>query len=507
MDALIANMRAAFHEPDSRIYQVTIGVVAFLIVVSVGLFVADIVVGLHLDDDPRYRVVDNVILALFAIEIAIRMGTYRDPQLDYFHLSPPARVRIHIWSRLRYALEPLNLIDIITVLAVVPELRAIRAVRLLRLLRTTKVFRQANPFAGIARAFTDNRYLYLFAFTALGLEVLIGGVSIYLSERAVPGAAGPNPAITSLADGFWWALVTLTTVGFGDISPITPLGRVVGSVLMVGGMFTLALFAGIVGQSLLASFLRFKEEAYRMNPYIDHVIVCGYNPGARMLLDALSAELRAGQEVVVFARGERDPEVPAEFAWIEGDPTKESELAKARPAHARALIVVGHREMPPQQADAVTLMTLFTFRAFLRKASLAERRKHPLYIVCEILEEENVDHARTAGANEVIQTANVGFSLLAHTVLMPGTAAILGKVAGVGAHSIYVARPPLAEGTGRTFGAVSRAIKASHGALVIGVRAPGSGAHRINPPDDTPVASDDEVIYLAEGPVLTAEPS
>lgn len=95
--------------------------------------------------------------------------------------------------------------------------------------------------------------LFTFAFSALGAATLLGGTSIYLIE------VGRNPTIQTLGDGIWWALVTLTTVGFGDINPVSGLGRVVGGVLMVAGMFTLALFAGIVGQTILRAVLSIRR--------------------------------------------------------------------------------------------------------------------------------------------------------------------------------------------------------------------------------------------------------
>lgn len=99
---------------------------------------------------------------------------------------------------------------------------------------------------------------------------------------------------------------------------------------------------------------------------------------------------------------------------MQGDPTKESELNKVRIDRAAALVVAGARHVSPQQADAITLLTLFTIRSYLKAQRSAKRRFHPVYVVAEILDSENVDHARTAGADEVIETRRLGFSLLAH---------------------------------------------------------------------------------------------
>jgi voltage-gated potassium channel len=497
-------VRAAFHRPGTRIYRVVQGTVWTLIFASVVLFLVELALAGRFDAlRLRLAAADRVILWLFAVEIALRIASYRPPAVDFFHHSPSGRLWAHLEGRLRYCLRPLTLVDLLTVAALVPELRGLRAVRLLRLLRTRRVFRYSRPFEGLARAFRDNGLLFTFAFSLLGTAVLLGGTSLYLVE------SGRNPAIRSLADGIWWSLVTITTVGFGDISPVTAVGRAVGAVMMVSGMFTLALFAGIVGHTLLHAVLGIREEQFRMSSYIDHVIVCGYDPGARMLLDVLLAELDSDEQpLVVFAEGERPADLPPEVFWVSGDPTKESELDKVRVTHAAAAVLVGARGVVPQQADARTLLAAFTLRSYLARQEGAARRR-PLYVVAEILDSENVEHARTAGVDEVIETTRLGFSLVAHAIAIPGTGAIVSRVAAAGAHSIWVGRLPRhdepdAGGWPERFGELARALKQRHGILLLGLRrgGEGGGEDHINPPDDTPVPPGSALVYLAEQPRL-----
>ncbi len=484
----------AFHSPRTTINaRVNAGVWALIVVSMLPLF-WDIAGR----DVPAWLAAfDDVVLLLFVVEYVLRVGSYRPPALRFYQLNVLGTARAHVVGRLRFMMRPLMLVDLLTIMGSVPLLRGLRALRLLRLLRSNRVLRYANPFEGIARALEENALLFAFGLSVFFGSTILGGLSFFLTERRT------NEAIASLPDAMWWSVVTLTTVGYGDMTPSTGLGRIVAGVLMVVGMVTLALFAGIVGTTLMSSVVTMREEQFRMSQYIGHILICGYEPGARMLLDTLEDELDLDQrEVVVFAPGERPTELPPSFRWLSGDPTKESELDKARFVHAEAAIIVGGREDLPQQADARTILTAFTIRRYLKRHDANGQRKKPLYIVAEVLDAENVEHAKTAGADEVIETTRIGFSMLAHAVEMPGIATILGELADVRGHSLFVGKVPSVT-EGQTFGEVARALKSKYGIVVIGWRH--DGADRLAPKDHEPISPEHRVVYLATAAVLPGD--
>lgn len=496
MRRFLDQLHEAFHVPGTQLHAVVEGTVWSLIALSVGLFGVELFAGWHgATEGDLVRLLDRAILWLFVAEYALRVLTYRPPALKLFRRTAPWRIRTHVLGRLRFCLRPLQLIDLLTVLALVPALRGLRALRLLRLLRTVRLFRYSNPVSGVLRSFQENALLYSATFSFLVTTVVVGGLSLYLAE-------GPaNEAVGSLGDAIWWALVTITTVGYGDVTPVTAVGRVIGGSLMVAGMFTLALFAGIVGSTLLQTFLSLRKDQFRMSGFMNHIVVCGYDAGARMFLDVLLREVDpTTHAVVVFGQGERPPELAPEFAWISGDPTKESELDKVRMQHASTVILVGSRGISPQQADATTLLAVFTIRSYLRRHETTSQRRKPVYVVAEILDAENVDHARSAGADEVIETTRLGFSLLAHAVHFHGAGEVMSSVASAGAHSLYIGKAPFDEP--RAFAEVAKHVKARHGAILIGVRRAASGAVELGPRDETELSPDDGLVYLARHEVL-----
>jgi voltage-gated potassium channel len=498
MKTLAAHVHAAFHEPETRRYRLVQGCIWALIVTSITFLVVEALLPADSALVPHLRSVDRIVLVIFAIEILLRVLSHRPPSLQIFRRRRIGRMREHVTARLRYMFHPLMLVDILAVLALFPELRGLRALRLLRLLRTSRVFRYRNPFAIVLRALEENGLLFTFAFSVLAGATLLGGLSFYLIEVKA------NPSVSNLFDGVWWALVTITTVGFGDISPATALGRIVGAVLMISGMCTLALFAGIVGSSLVSSMLSIREEQFRMSDYVNHFVICGHDESTHILLDALQHEIDPTEtRVVLFDDHERPRDLPPDFLWVTGDPTKESELDKVRLTHAAAVIVTGARDTTPQTADARTILIVFTIRSYLKRHHRTMRdRQRPVYLVAEILDSENVDHALTAGADEVIETRRIGFSMIAHAVGYHGTAATMSRFLLAGEHNVYIGKIQAGLDDGRSLGELLAGLQLSkRGGLIIGVRTP-EGKDLINPPKDHRLEPGTRLIYLSEKPLL-----
>jgi voltage-gated potassium channel len=118
----------------------------------------------------------------------------------------------------------------------------VRSIRLLRL------FRIVHLFFRTVTIFEGNRLIYImsFAFTS----ILLGAFAEYLVE-----SSAQHTKINSFGDALWWSIATVTTVGYGDIYPVTITGRVIASILMIIGIAILGLFISTLGESLIESRL------------------------------------------------------------------------------------------------------------------------------------------------------------------------------------------------------------------------------------------------------------
>ncbi len=135
-----------------------------------------------------------------------------------------------------------NLLSLLVV--VLPVLRPLRLVRLLTLFT---VFRRA---AGSAL----RGQVLLYATSSTVLLVLVASLAIYEVERDAPGAD-----ITTFGDALWWACVTITTVGYGDLSPVTPEGRVIAVAMMVCGIALLGTVTATIASYLVESVAAIDE--------------------------------------------------------------------------------------------------------------------------------------------------------------------------------------------------------------------------------------------------------
>jgi voltage-gated potassium channel len=116
----------------------------------------------------------------------------------------------------------------------------------IRSLRFIRLFRLVPLFFRTLKLFEGRRVLYIIAFSTLAVS--LGAVAEYLIE-----SSDPEAKITTIEDAFWWAIVTVTTVGYGDVYPVTAGGKIVAAMLMVVGIAILGILISTLGAGLIES--------------------------------------------------------------------------------------------------------------------------------------------------------------------------------------------------------------------------------------------------------------
>jgi len=210
----------------SHIFNLT---VQCMILLSLAAITINTVTDLH----PHVRIlcntIENIALVFFLSEYALRV-----------YASEPRR---------NYVLSFWGIIDF---LAVFPSLiltgsnsTALRALRLLRLLRILKLGRYSKALQRLASAFMKIKYDFLVFFYISAIVFFIAATGIYVFENEAQPEAFP-----SIPASLWWAVATLTTVGYGDTYPITAGGKIFTFIILMIGLGLVAIPAGLVAAAL-----------------------------------------------------------------------------------------------------------------------------------------------------------------------------------------------------------------------------------------------------------------
>jgi voltage-gated potassium channel len=171
-----------------------------------------------------------------------------------------ARYAHPVGGRLRFALTPMALIDLMATLPfylslAVVDLRVIRAFRLFRLLRIAKLGRYSTTFALFGKVFRTRKEELVITGLLMAFLVVIASSLMYFAENEAQPDKFPDIPST-----MWWSVVTLTTVGYGDVYPVTLWGKIFAGTIAILGVGMFALPTGILGAGFVEEVQKMKDE-------------------------------------------------------------------------------------------------------------------------------------------------------------------------------------------------------------------------------------------------------
>jgi voltage-gated potassium channel len=216
--------------PAGRVFD---KVIIAAILVSVAVVIADSVPAMHRRFRGAFDLAEWLFTLLFTVEYLARIASVERP-----------------WRYMRSFFGVVDLLSVLpTYLALAfPETHALIDVRILRLLRIFRVFKLTDyivEYQLLGDALAASRRKILVFLSAVLMVVLVLGTLLYVVE-------GPRHGFTDIPTSVYWAITTITTVGFGDITPKTDFGRLIASVMMLIGWGTLAVPTGIVTAEMTA---------------------------------------------------------------------------------------------------------------------------------------------------------------------------------------------------------------------------------------------------------------
>ncbi|MEG3641323.1 NAD-binding protein [Magnetococcus sp. PR-3] len=365
--------------------------------------------NLTFEERAFFDFLETAFSVIFLIEYMLRWWVCSDFTLDFDEAFQRERRRSHrhktylamfralrtaIMFKVRWMRQPLSIVDL---LAILPMFRAFRLLRVLRVLRVLKLFRYSKRLTFFSNIITERAFELTSLFTISAVVFGMVSLAFFVVER------GHNPDITNLWEALYWTIITITTVGYGDITPATDAGRMVAITGTLVGMWVTVLMTSIIVSALSERIFELKEQ--RMERQVeklrDHFIVCGLNLTGQAICRTLQAEGRSFC-VVEQKQDLVDDAIRKGWTAIMGDVSDEETWNRMGLTRARGVVSAIDNE-------ATNVYMILTIR----------ESREDCYIIVAAGSDASVKRLMKVGADRAISPSFDGGQYMAYTALRP----------------------------------------------------------------------------------------
>jgi len=323
------------------------------------------------------------------------------------------------------------------------------------------VRRSATQFKDFILLLRKERILKFLGATCV--IILLGATSIFIADRfyATKGAAG-------ILDAIYWAVVTIATVGYGDVVPSSALAKVLALVIILSGPALLSLLTASVASILVEKKIR-EGQGLEMIKDRDHVVICGWNENGEKVVDGILVQLMGTKFKIVLVNELEKEDIQSiqyqykdyDITFVRGNFVKEEVLARANLPYARAAIVLadlsGGRTL--DNADERTIFGTMAIKSMAAKVRTC----------AELIHGENLEHLQRANVDEIIVRGESAGALLATGAVSPGLAdSVKSLVNNRDLNKLWRVPVP-SRFAGKTFGELLPYFRDKFQALLVGV--------------------------------------
>ncbi|PIE70442.1 MAG: cag pathogenicity island protein Cag26 [Deltaproteobacteria bacterium] len=288
-----------------------------------------------------------------------------------------------------------------------------------------------------------------------------------------------------MQDAIWWAVVTMTTVGYGDISPASPGGRVVAIGVMLLGIGLLGIFTATVA-SIFVERRMMENRGGKPVRVRNHFLICGWNYRGKDLIRELQADPKMKQRsIVIIADLPEKPVDDMAIQFVRGH-VDAGTLEKANAGTAEVAMVLSEDGMDTYGRDARTILSVMSLKELYPS----------LYVCAELMGSGNLEQCRMARADEIIVIGELSTNLMVQAALDHGITRMVSElVSNRYGEDLY--KIPIPDYfVGNSFFEALTRLKQEWNYLLIGIER-GQGTVMTNPAGDLPLAAGDALLIVA----------
>ncbi len=304
----------------------------------------------------------------------------------------------------------------------------------------------------IKSIFKDPRFIVMNVLVSI---MIFNGIAVYFVESKYP-----DSPIKSLPDAFWWLLVTISTVGYGDIVPKSEMGKMLGSVTIIVGVAFFTMITGSIASFLVEMRMNERKGLGKVRER-NHVVILGKNENLlRLLKHLLAFGIKSIALVSEMEEDEfesiREHYPEADIRFVKGDYTKDQVLRRASIKTASSVVVLSDTTRSIEEADEKTLIAVLSVRSI----------SPSVRVIAEVLREEKVKHILRAGADEVVGFGQFNPVFMGSFVVSPALHAFISQLLKEAMFGIEWLPQNF---VGKTFKELFEAMRKEKGVMVVGI--------------------------------------
>ena len=388
-----------------------------VIILSIVLLLLDLFNIIPSNLDPIAEKIINLATVVIAFEwigrFILASDFWEDFEKAYFRYRDAKKaLKLAFKPKLRYILSFYSIVDLLSMLYIFQPLRLLRILALLRIFRLG-FYRFL--LEGFIEVFKENIAQLVFLVILFSIFLLFMSIWIFTVEHS------KNPDIKTFFDAFYFTFITLTTVGYGDITPHTQEGRLIVMLTVAGGVGLFSIFTAVLSSGFIEYLERIKSGMVEFKTLKNHIVICGWNETGRYIIKEIRENPKLFKKHIVVVTEEKEESIPNECFLKIGDPTKEDTLVSVNVEHANLVIILAEKKelLNEDTIDARTSLIALLVRFLAPK----------VFIIAEYLKEENARAAKKRHlANKIIIAGEYLGKLIGKSVIQPKSLEVLEEL-------------------------------------------------------------------------------